>query len=171
MALVKDCPSYKLGELLVKDGVLSQAQINEHLQQQQAQPGARLGQILRVQNKLSLLQLWRYLLKQQFFRVLACLLSLSACPQLVAQEAVQIPSYRMHWTQSFTEKLWEPVPAAANELPKMITSDDVKMLLKTFAGRGTMPTLWRANASRMESYYQIEMLPQGAVLSMHWSFD
>lgn len=170
----KTKPAYRLGDLLVADGVLAQDSLAQALlAQSQSGHKAKLGGVLLAQNLITRRQLFKTLVKQSSLRVYACIFSLCACYQQCQAQDLTLTycCEQSGQNQALDNGRMLAARQVISSTPTNVSSNDVRMLVNYFSGANSMADKWRPGIKHIHSAYNVDMSSKGAVLNLRWTFD
>lgn len=167
-------PAYRLGDLLVADGVLAADSLAQALQAQSQQGNkTKLGGVLLAQKLITRRQLFKTLVKQSSLRLYACVFSLFACYQQCQAQDMTLTYCcdQRGYNQALDNGRMLAARQVISSTPTNISSNDVRMVVDYFSGSNSMAAKWRPAVRHINSSYNIDMSSKGAVLNLRWTID
>lgn len=169
--------AYRLGDLLVADGLLPKADLDKALQTQQCEKShgrqVKLGRILTKNNLITRTQLMQVLLRQFKLRFWAFLLTFfvgyqqSYAQDLTLTYCCDVEVY----DQAIVNGRLLASKQVLSSTPTNISSQDIRSIVDYIRGSSSIAAAWNPNVKQINSSYNIDMSSKGAVLNFRWTIN
>lgn len=170
--------AYRLGELLVAEGVLPEADLYKALHAQRCEQvrrgkAVKLGHILMAHNTITRTQLTKVLFRQFSLRFWAFFLtSFVTFQQTFAQDMTLTYCCDLEtYNQTITNGRLLASKQVISSTPTNISSQDVRFLVDYIRGASSIAAAWNPNVKQVNSSYNIDMSSKGAVLNLRWTIN